>query len=131
MPTSQDIKQNFGEWTVRWDIDLANTGTVSATRGDGIVVTKTGVGTYTIRVERLVFFEVLERAVDLHFGTVANEIQGAVITGIDLDGAGDGTGCVISITTYDDNATPAAANITVTSTCVMSGHVTFRMWKIP
>lgn len=129
MPTNQSIFQDHAVQVVTCDIDIANTGTVGTVRGDGLVVTKTGTGTYTVQVKNTDFYEVVFRGVQLHFGTQANAIQHAAITSITAN-SGAGTGAVINITTYDDNASPAAANLTVTSTCQMSVQVHFRRWKV-
>ena len=123
MPTLVQVSLQDNEWHVRGEIDLTTAGAILATRGRGLVFTKTGTGVYTVRVVGYIFKEVLARQVQLHAATPTPAY--AEITGIDLDGAGDGTGAVITITTLDDNATPAAANIAAGT---ISLDVVFRMY---
>lgn len=127
MPTMAAQHWNVGEIEVNFEFDLSTGAAVTATRGDDIVVTKTGTGLYTVRVVGRTFYEVLFRTCTLFRAvpTIAN----AQITAIDLDGAGDGTGAVITVTTLDDYATPVAADI-ATTTATVSGKVVFRGSKV-
>lgn len=131
MPTMAAQHWNAGEVIVNFEVDLLSTAAINtasgSVRGDDIVATKTGTGLYTIRVVGRTFYEVLSRHVELvrAVPTIAN----AQITAIDLDGAGDGTGAVITITTLDDYATPIAADISGTA-ATLSGYVVFRGSKI-
>lgn len=129
MPNNSAIEQTSYTWRVPFEFDLNASAAITATRGDGITATKTGTGTYTVRVNRQDFVEVLAR--DVNFYTVVGSptSRWASITLIDTDGAGDGTGAVITITTWDDNATPAAADTNVAG--IISGEVVFRYMKNP
>lgn len=52
MPTGESIKQNYSEWQIRGEFDITAAGAVSGSpRGDGLSVTKTGVGTYKVTVK--------------------------------------------------------------------------------
>lgn len=127
MATPISISQNGGEWTVRFDVDISAAGAVSAVRGDGITVTKTGTGTYTVQVNRINFYEVLERCVQLHSAVGVVTAKWASITAVALSQADLSLGALITITVWDDNATPVAAD--PAAACILSGHVTFREWK--
>jgi hypothetical protein len=119
------ITNNYGEWIVRGQFDIGASGAITASRGDNLVFTKTGTGTYTVRVINESFVEVLADSVGVRRATAT---AGWVnISSIDVDGAGDGTGAVITIQTLDDNATPTATDQT---TGTISFEVTFRKWKI-
>jgi hypothetical protein len=125
MPSPKEITQNYGTWKVQGEFDLTTAGAILASRGDGLVFTKTGTGTYTVRVINEIFVEVLHRNVEVNRATATAGIVN--ISSIDVDGAGDGTGAVITIQTLDDNATPTATD---QATGTVSFSVTFRKWKI-
>jgi hypothetical protein len=127
MPTMAAQHWNVGEIEVNFEIDLNSSAAIIATRGDDVVATKIGTGVYTVRVVGRTFYEVLYRHV--HLFRAVPTIANAQITAIDLDGAGDGTGAVITITTLDDYATPVAADISSTA-ATLSGKVVFRGSKV-
>lgn len=127
MPTMAKQSWNAGEVEVNVEIDLSAAAAITATRGDDVVTTKTGAGVYTIRVVGRTFYEVLYRHAEF-FPSGAAGIVNAKVTAIDLDGAGDGTGAVITITTLDDYATPVAADVAAAGT--LSVQVVFRGQKI-
>lgn len=131
MPTMAAQHWNVGEIVVNFEVDLTAAAAINtaagSVRGDDIVATKTGTGLYTIRVVGRTFYEVLFRHAEFHPAGAAN-IVNAKVTAIDLDGAGDGTGAVITITTLDDYATPAAADVVAAGT--ISGQVVFRGSKV-
>lgn len=126
MSTVSQETWNVAECAVRCEFDLSAAAAVTATRGDDVVVTKTGTGVYTVRVVGRTFYEVLKRFAWL--SRAAPGTANAQVTSIDLDGAGDGTGAVITVTTLDDFATPAAADVGAAST--VSVEVVFRTRKI-
>ena len=128
MPSSGTISgMSVGEFTVRFEIDTDGTGAITATRGDNVVAAKTGTGTYTVTptagvlrntgAALLPFAEVLHRQVQLLQATPT--AFWATITGVVAS-----TG-VISITTLQANASPAATNVSAVST--IAGYVTFRL----
>jgi hypothetical protein len=119
------ITNNYGEWIIRGEFDLTAAGAVLAQRGDGVTVARASAGTYTVTVNGESFIEVLDRRVDVNRATATS---GTVnISSIDVDGAGNGTGAIITIQTLDDNATPTATDQT---TGTVSYNVVFRKWKI-
>lgn len=128
MPTNQSIHNNFNEFIVHFDFDTVAAGAVSTAAGgvraDGCTVTKTGVGTYTVTVNRVAFYEVLHRQCQLSQSPAT--AFWASITGVAL--SADSQSTVISITTWDDNATPAAANLGANGN--ISGQVVLRRHKI-
>ncbi len=99
------ITNNYGEWVIKGEFDLTAAGAILASRGDALVFTRTGVGTYTVRVINETFIEVLSRRADVNRATATAGT--ANISAIDVDGAGDGTGAG-----------------------TVSFEVTFRKWKI-
>lgn len=127
MPAHAGPGSTANEFTVNCEFDTDGTGAVTATRGDGMVVAKTGTGTYTVTpvagqlrstgAALLPFTEVISRTVELN--QAVGTAFWAGITGIVA-----ATG-VISITTYQANAAPAATNLGAVST--VSVRVTFRL----
>lgn len=126
MPTSQATHQAFNKHEVDFEFDTVAAGAVSTATGgvraDGCAVVKTGVGTYTVTVTNIPHVEVISRSVQLN--QAAGTAFWAGITGIVVTNGST----VISITTYDDNATPAAANLGANG--VISGRVVLRRNRI-
>lgn len=121
MATVSQVSLNADEWVVRCEFDITTAGAIAAVRGDGVTVAHPTTGTYTVTVDREYFFEVLHRHAEYNQATPTAAWAG--ITSIDVDGAGDGSGAVITVKTFDDNATPTAADL---ATGTVSVQVTFR-----
>ncbi len=94
-------------------IDLTTSGAISASRGEGITFARASAGVYTATLDEI-FYDCLGAFVDLSEATVTS--AGVRITDIDLQASG---GAVITFSTFDDNATPAAADLA-------AGSVSFR-----
>lgn len=127
MPTMAKQSWNAGEVEVNVEIDLSAAAAITATRGDDIVATKTGAGLYTVRIVGRTFFEVLYRHAEFFPSGAAGTVN-AKVTAVDLDGAGDGTGAVVTVTTFNGYVTPAAADVAAAG--LLSVQLVFRGQKI-
>lgn len=85
------IQNNLNTHLIEGEFDLSAAAAVTATRGDSITVTKTGVGAYTVRLAARdqgspAVFEVLNRDANLSNGTPAGAL-GVKVMGITVDSA--------------------------------------------
>ncbi len=124
MPNTTARNQNPNKWEIEMEADLSAAAAVTATRGENVTCTKTGVGTYNFVIKGTSALKVhatLNRDARLH-GTPATAFD-ARITAITqaTDGSDDVT---VSVTTLTNAATPAAAD--TTGACVLSVSLTLQ-----
>ena len=133
--TPYEYSINEGKCNIEAECDLSSAGAVGATRGSLCTFTKTGVGTYTLRVAQragLKLYEVLQRSSDLS-GTPAGAFWAkitSVAQGDATDTTPDGGGDILIGITLLSNANPPVAS-DVTAACTLEVSVVVRTIRNP
>ena len=126
---SVSVQNNLNALDIEGELDLSAAAAVSAVRGDSLTATKTGVGTYVVRVNARdqgypMVFETLNRSAN-YVNTTPATALGVKMTTVAPE-ATTGDILITLVTTATAGGTGAAADTTVAATIAFRAKVRTR-----